>query len=283
MKKALSALTVILLLIGRAGSARCSFVASPMEHHLKVAAGRGETVTITLRNTGPAPLTVKLYLSDSSFGPNGSEDDLPAGTMARSCAPWLTMENQLLELKPEEVKSALLRLAVPDTARGSYWTKVFIEEISNPEPRRQVIQDRSYQVFIKQRMGVRVFEDVPGTVNPDALVRLVRVEEATGGGREITTYVVNSGNALLDCRGRVELRNSRGEVAEVLTYGKNGSFWVFPGGERSLSVVSRAALPPETYTALSIVDFGGEHLVAGEEVFRIAGDGALTVHERLDR
>lgn len=277
MKPSRAALGIAVVLFAfLVAPSHASFVVSPMEHHLKVEPGRGERVTVVLRNTGQSPLTIKLYLSDSRFAPGGEEEDLPAGTTFRSCARWMDLEDQLIELQPGETRPASFLMAVPDTARGSYWTKLFLEEISTPEPREQRVRGRSYQVFIKQRMGVRIFQEVPGTVKAEALVSLVRVDETPQGSRQILTRVVNSGNALLDCRGRVELRNSRGDVAETLTCGTEGTFWVFPGAYRDMTVTSRGDLPPDTYTAVAIVDFGGDHLVAGEEVFRILGDGSLT-------
>jgi P pilus assembly chaperone PapD len=69
MPVALTALTVLL----PAGSSRASFFVSPMEVHFEVAPERRGATPITISNTGKRPITLKLYLSDSRFHPDGSE------------------------------------------------------------------------------------------------------------------------------------------------------------------------------------------------------------------
>jgi hypothetical protein len=69
----------------------------------------------------------------------------------------------------------------------------------------------------------------------------------------------------------VELRDGWGAVAGELAVGGPTGFVVFPGGGRDLEVAAVTPVPPGTYTALAIVDFGGDHLVAGDAVFEIPG------------
>lgn len=250
--------------------ARATFVVSPMELHLQASPGGGESASVTVRNTGHRPLLLKLYPSDSRFDTDGSEEEVPLGSLERSCAPWLTFDAAVLELAPGEARLVELRFAVPAGARGSYWTKLYIEEMSQPEPFRREIARRKYQVFIKQRMGVRLFADLPGTATREALVEKVETQ-AEERGRSYAVRVRNPGKTLLRCQGRVEIRDTRGEVVEAIKLGSNGEFLVFPGAARDLSASGESRLPPGTYTALAVVDFGGEHLVAGEEVFRVGG------------
>jgi hypothetical protein len=254
-----------------------SFVASPMEHHLEVRAGETGATVVTIKNTGQRSLTLKLYLCDSEYSPDWQEADRPAASLERSCASWIRLEEGLLEIGPGEVRRVALGMDVPGSAGGSYWTKLYIEEISTPEGVRRQMAGRTYRVFMKQRMGIRIWEDVPGTAIRDALVSEVAVRPGeAAGSRSIGVRVENAGNAVLRCQGRVELRTSAGAVAETLSLGSKGEFLLFPGGRRNLAAASALRLPPGTYTALAVVDFGGDHLVAGEDVFRIDGEGDLT-------
>jgi hypothetical protein len=250
------------------GPVEAAFVVSPMVHQLQVPAGQRGSSTILVRNSGNRVLTLKLYLADSRFGPDGREKDLPLGTLERSCAPWTTLESELVELQAGEMRRVNLDLAPPADVRGSYWTKLYVEEISTPEPDRQNVKGRSYQIYARQRMGVRIFETVLGTEEPGAVVNRVKVDTADDT-LTVTLSVLNTGNALLRCQGRVELRNSRGEVLETLQPGAKGKFSVFPGAERELPVRSTLKLAADSYTVLAIVDYGGENLVAGEESFLV--------------
>jgi hypothetical protein len=275
---------LIAMLYGVPGPASASFVASPMEHHLTIPAGLQESAVVTVSNTGQRPLTLKLYLADSRYSADWQETDQPPGSLERSCAPWCDLSAGLLEIGPGEVRKISFSVNVPQQARGSYWTKLYIEEISTPETLRRRVAGRSYAVFMKQRMGVRIWEDVPGTENPDALVNAVAVAAGPKpGGRTVRVGVENTGNSVLQCQGRIELRGSDGRTAETLPLGSKGEFILFPQGQRNLTAVSDLPLPPGTYTALAVIDFGGNHLVAGEEIFRVDGEGALTQDSERER
>jgi P pilus assembly chaperone PapD len=250
------------------GRVQAAFLVSPMEHRLQVPAGQRGSSTVLIRNSGEQPLTLKLYLADSRFEPSGRERELPLGSLDRSCAPWTTLEAELLELQPGELHRVNIELAPPAGARGSYWAKLYVEEMSTPSADQHKVKGRSYQVFMRQRMGVRIFEDVPGTEERGAVVNHVKVATA-GDTLTVTLSVQNTGNAVLQCQGTVELRNSRGEVLATLLPGAKGKFFVFPGGGRELPVRSTLQLPPDAYTVLAVVDYGGESLVAGEESFQI--------------
>ncbi|MCA9729408.1 MAG: hypothetical protein KC729_17100, partial [Candidatus Eisenbacteria bacterium] len=246
-----------------------SFVVSPMEHHLTVAAGKRGPASLVIRNTGTRPLSLKLYLADSQFEVDGHETEVGLGSLSRSCAPWVEFSPELVELAAGEVRTIFLEMAPPIDAQGSYWTKLYIEEISTPEPTRQEQAGRTYQVFMRQRMGVRIFEEVPGTSNPGMLVENVRLETSLGHQRTVVLTARNTGNALLHCTGWMEVRNSLGEIVEIMRPTAEGQFTLFPGGTRDVSATSARELTPDTYTILAVVDYGGDTLVAGEEILEL--------------
>lgn len=264
--------TFAVALLGSAGTfdvGLASFVVSPMEHHLSVAAGERGSTSVVIHNTGTRRLSLKLYLADSHFAIDGREEDIALGALPRSCAPWVTFGTELLDLPAGEMRQVTIDLAPPLDARGSYWTKLYIEEMSTPEPIVQEHAGRRYQVFMRQRMGIRILEDVPGTCAPDLLVTHVKVGSSTVDDHSVAVAVENTGNALLRCNGWIEVRSSWGEVIETLTPGTDGRFLVFPGAKRELSASSTLRLPADTYTVLALVDYGGETVVAGEEVFEV--------------
>lgn len=250
--------------------ASASFVVSPMEHHLSVPAGDRASASLVIRNTGTRPLSLKLYLADSRFETDGRETEVTLGSLARSCAPWVDFGPELVELDPGAARTVFFDLKAPSDARGSYWTKLYIEEISTPDPIQQTESGRSYQVFMRQRMGVRIFEEIPGTAEPGMIVDRVQIESSLDETRIVTLSVANTGNVLLRCRGWVEVRNSAGEVVETLRPGADGKFTLFPGARREVEAQTTKELPPDTYTVLAIVDYGGDTLVAGEEILEIS-------------
>jgi hypothetical protein len=244
------------------------FVSAPMELHLTTAAGDRAQASVEITNTGTQPLALKLYLGDSRLEPDGRETELSPGENPRSCAGWTVLHDQFLELAPGESKPARLELEVPAGSEGSYWTKVYIEEVSVPERSVREVGGRKYTVFMKQRLGIRLFEDVAGTGWLDAAVADVTVCEVAPGVPGVVVGVANPGSLIARCTGSVELRNAAGATVATVPLGSRGEFWVYPGSRRNLSAIVPAPLAPGTYTALAIVDFGGDHLVAGDAVYR---------------
>ena len=246
-----------------------SFVVSPMEHHLSVPAGERGTASLSIRNTGDRPLSLRLYLADSHFGRDGREEDVELGTLDRSCAPWIRLESDLLDLEPGQLQQLTIDLSVAAGAEGSFWTKLYIEEMSVPQPVVEERAGRRYQVFMHQRMGIRIFEDVPGTASPGLVVTNVDIDPPTNEDAFVRMSAENTGNALLRCNGWFELRTSRGELVDTLRRGPDGGFVVFPGASRDIAVALPTGLPADTYTVLAIVDYGGESLIAGEQILRM--------------
>ncbi|MCA9754708.1 MAG: hypothetical protein KDA27_02820 [Candidatus Eisenbacteria bacterium] len=247
-----------------------SFVVSPMEHHLTIGAGSRESAVLSIRNSGDRPLSLRLYLSDSVFDFDGGEQDIPLDRLDRSCAPWVHLASDLLDLAPGEMRQIDLDVAPAEDAVGSYWTKLYIEEVSVPQPMVEEHQGRRYEVFMRQRMGVRIFVDIEGTAVRDLIVTNVNVELRDEGNTEVVLIAENTGNSFLNCSGWFELRTSRGERVDTLRPEADGRFLVFPGGSRMVTAQVPPDLGPGTYTVLAVVDYGGENLIAGEQVLTVS-------------
>jgi hypothetical protein len=254
---------------GMINPAAAGFLASPMEVHLNDSPGSRGTADILVTNTSDAPVTMKLYMGDSHPLPAGGEVETEPGDAPRSLVGWTHLQEQVLELGPGEAQNVTLHLNVPHDAEGSYWSKFFIEETSKPRSTTTEKNGREYQIFMQQRVAVRVFEDVAGTGKLGAVIRHVGAEDVTDGYATVKVTVENTGNLIARCFGHMELHNVQGEVVDEIAMGTNGEFWVFPDSQRELVVRTSKPLLLGTYTALAVIDFGGDHLVAGDAIIRI--------------
>jgi len=266
----------ILLAMLAAPAAHAGFVVAPMELHFEVGAGASGALPLMISNKADAPLTVRMTLVDTRFGPDGAEENLEPGELERSCANWVVVEENVIDLGPMEIRRVPVTVTTPDGARGSYWSKMFVEEISSPQVSTTTRGDRTYNIFMKQRVGVRIYEDVPGTAAPALVITNVALAEPAAGTEDadpaapaVRIDVTNPGNSILRCMGHVEVRDSEGAIAEKIPMGSLGRFVIFPDGKRELAVRPTTPLGPGVYTALAIVDFGGDHLVAGDMLLEV--------------
>lgn len=273
-----SLLIALIVIASVASPGEARFIVSPMELHLEIAGGGRGGMPISITNTGDEPISLKLYLGDSRFIPDGSEVNMPVGGHPRSCATWVQLGEQVLELAPGKSKEVPVILEVPTGMRGSFWSKLYVEEITGPAPATGTHNDRTYRIYTKQRMGIRIFQNVPGTMNRLARIDDVSVEMASAQTVPIVNFrVSNTGNTLLRCVGSVELRDSEGTTVDTLPVGEDGRFTLFPDSYRDLTLEGEAPIAPGSYTALAIVDFGGPYLVAGDAVFSVDDETAPVV------
>ena len=156
-------LWVLALLAGIAGPAEAKFLASPMELYLSDAPGARGAASILLTNTGDAPVTLKLYMGDSRMLSTGGEEEVALGSPRRSLSSWVRLDQQVLDLEAGQSRRVTVDLDVPADAEGSYWSKLYIEETSAPRSAAAEQEGRRYNVFMRQRLGVRIFEDSSGS------------------------------------------------------------------------------------------------------------------------
>ena len=131
----------------------------------------GETVqgSIELVSHQTTPLRVKVYLEDwryTSVG-DGSKEFGPPKTLPRSCAEWVSVFPNELELPANGKKVVDYTIRVPEGAslNGGYVAVVFFEgSLGSSTQPTAMGQKASATVQFSARLGSLVFVDVKGTV-----------------------------------------------------------------------------------------------------------------------
>ena len=150
------------------------FQVSPMliEHYIEH--NQTGVSTIDIRNNKDKPLGLSLYLKDKSFIDGNPSEALP-GTTPNSCADWIFFTPSVLNLGPKETQSIRLNIDVPDTAKGTCWSVLFIEEASPPNPKVREINGMKFNLAMNLRMGVMINQTVPGTSIKDGSVKSIDI------------------------------------------------------------------------------------------------------------
>ncbi len=231
--------------------ARAELAVSPVIVHLAAGDGGAGTV-ITVRNEGTGQGQIRFYLGDYEQNEKGEFKFLPLGQGANTCGGKLTAFPDGAVLGPGERQEIQVRLAA---GAGGCWGMLFVE--SQPQGRGMF--------RVVERVGVKLMNAPPGATAAGN-VASVAVNRQRGDTLSVRALFRNTGQAPLDLRGRVEIRDFNGRVLAQNDFGPLGSL---PGRARMVNVNLVARLPRGDYVAVPIVDFGGDYLAGGQATFRV--------------
>ena len=133
---------------------------------------------VNISNNKKSQLDLKIYLKDRAYI-NGIQTEALPGTFERSCADWIFFTPSKLSLGPKETKSIRINMEVPDSAVGTYWSTLYIEESSAPTPRVAEFKGHKINLNVNMRMGVLITETVPGTTIKDGIVESISISYNT--------------------------------------------------------------------------------------------------------
>jgi len=232
---------------------------SVSEFDLRAKPGEEVGVSFSVYNDDADPVDVEITIVDWDLDVDGATRFHPPETIARSCAEWLNVAPTGFRLLPEAEAEVLVRVAVPEEVRGTYWTGLLVRIVTSgagvePGGLRPVRQ------FL-----VRILQSV-APVSPDGAVRAVRA----GGLAPLCVEVrfENTGDALLsDVTGLVVVEDRDGERLGEIPI---SPFDVLPGTFVDRVVQWDAVpLPTGAYLVRAVLDFGADYLVAGQLVLRV--------------
>lgn len=210
-------------------------------------------------NDESQPVNVDIQIVDWDRAPDGVTRTLDAGTLERSCASWMTLSSENAMLAPDSEIEILLDIQVPEAVQGTYWTGILISA-SATEGSIEEGDIRLLRQFL-----VRVL----ATVSPTALdgrVSSLRVLGINPLGIEVV--FTNTGDTVLSgVSGLIAVESSAGATLFEIPL---IPFDVLPGYVLRQSVLGNWGLQTAgIYLIRAVLDFGVEHLVAGQSVLRI--------------
>ncbi|MEO6833069.1 MAG: hypothetical protein ABI378_11160, partial [Chitinophagaceae bacterium] len=89
--------------------------------------------TVTIANGKTLPIQLAFYLGDWIRDSLGEHKYFPAGSQAKSCAPWVKLSRAFIEVPANGTASFDMTLTVPDSAKAvesMRWAMLFVEFVS---------------------------------------------------------------------------------------------------------------------------------------------------------
>ncbi len=222
--------------------------------------------TILVRNDTQELQEAKVYQTDYSFHHTGTNDYGEAGSHPRSNASWISFSPSHISLPPQATVAVNYTVSVPSdaagTLAGTYWSMLMVEGI-RPGSAESVAPSRDKkEMGISQtiRYGIQIATTIAGTGSREIRfieTKLVRNENEPA---VLQVDIENTGTIGVRPEVYVELFDGSG-----ISHGRFDGvrFRIYPG----TSVRQRIPLgsvSPGTYTALVVVDAGGDEAFAAQ-------------------
>jgi len=256
------------VVFGLRGSAIAAFVVTPMEYHVNVGNNETGSYSFWVRNRGEETIALKVYTGDFLIQPDGTEAFLEAGAIERSCSKWITASPEEFELAPDESKAVRFEITIPPEKSGSYWGMIFIEQTNKPTLKTAQKGQQQFNILSFQRVGVRIYEDTPGSkIGEGKIVSVIVGDGQKDEFMKIGLTMQNNGDLILKCKGSVDIKDDKGETVESVQVNE---FNCYPKSSRLVSVALKDKLNAGHYSALAVIDYGADFLVAGEAVFDVS-------------
>lgn len=241
-------------------------VSGPSTHEFLVDAGVRRAGYVTLHNVGDEPATVRLFVGDYVFGPEGGTVRDGVGIHARSAAPWIALGDEVVVIGPREDATVAYEIVVPPDLdlRGTFWALLMAESTSAPvipsfDPEVGSTPSAAVHVRTAVRYAVQVVVHVGDEGGPAPRVEGALLSGDGSDGRWLFAVdVANDGDRWFVPEVWLELYRPDGRfVGEFPGAGRR----VFPGARERQTVALPANLAG-AYLAVLLMDGGGGDVFA---------------------
>lgn len=227
----------------------------PAKYEMQAAAGKSETVPITVRNTSDATVHVLVSMNDYEVGTNGTLRFLDPGKGRYSLAKWAQVSPREFDIPANAFVQVRMTVDVPATASGEYSTLVFFQT----RPTR-----RAGGVAFSERIASKIYEVVPTSMRVGGEVEDVATKTVASGQQYLVGFK-NTGNVHVYLSGRIEIKQN-GQIVDRVAV---PSHTLVERNGVSIMDVTGKKLPPGSYSATAYVDYGGPNLTGGQAHFTV--------------
>lgn len=220
--------------------------------------GPGASMVQLVDVTNPSKdysLELAVSYEDWSYSPTGDNQLFPAGTLANSCAEWLTISEPFFALAPGESKQLQLNIKVPDTlsanSQSVHTTMLFVTQM-NP---RANGQQEGANIRLAVRSGIKIYHRQSQTAKQDVEINnlVYHKKDSTDAFLELE-YLVNS-NTWTEGNIRIEYLN---QETGKLTKTNDVSFYALPADKRKFYSLIPNDLAKGRYVATVMLMYGDQ-------------------------
>lgn len=170
-------------------------------------AGESRTDSVTVENTGSETVTVKTYPADSTTTSNGAFALKGGEEPSTGLGSWIKLSTDRVTLAPNEKKEIPFTITIPSfIQKGSYSGGIVFENTTPSEYRTG-----NKRLNIISRVGVRIYEDVPGQEQLNMEVRDLNYK-VIDNKLSFSFTVENKGEVHVKPTGILQVKNMFGKI-----------------------------------------------------------------------
>ncbi len=223
----------------------------PTTLDFRLASGQSEAQVINLSNGSGNKVQFRIYLNDWVRDSTGGHIYYEPASIPRSCARWLSIDKNFIELQPGESTQLTVQMLVPSTPEASEdmkWSMLFIETVEENVSRN----DKNAQATVKNliRVGVHIYQTPPNAMEKSIKVLDLKPNREIANAYDL--YCKNTGEVMIECKAHLELAAANGEQTKLDFI----EFPMFPEQVRLVTFELPKNLAVGKYNVLGILDAG---------------------------
>jgi urease beta subunit len=247
------AIGTLILFAAAPASADLALDVQPARYEFQVSAGGSQTVPITIRNAGTAPVHVVATVNDFTVNQSGTYAFLAPGSIKWSAGKWVSINPREFDLPPGTFQQIRYSVDVPQGVAGEYSSLIFFTTRPTRKPGA---------FGVAERVGSKIYVLVNNTAKINGEITDLATRPYAGG-QQYSVNFKNTGNLHLYLNGHVDVKQGGSLVDQIQlpkdTLVERGGIRVIEGQGKRLA--------PGSYQAVAVVDYGGSSLVAGQTAF----------------
>lgn len=225
--------------------ARLSF--GPMFMDFKAERGQSKTETFYIVNNKDIPYSFILSFQDFSFSGADSLSYSDPNTLKNSCADWITLDKEYVEVRPHTTQRVKVTMTVPDKPgidELGRWTmlNVTMQRATETSKKGNVSLAVKPQILV----GSQIYYHAPNAQKDIQLTAMEKMNDST-----YRVKCNNTGKAIVKCDISMELKDVNSDYKTRLLISDK---MVLPGYNRFFDITIPAKVPRGTYNAVAIVD-----------------------------
>ena len=263
--------TLLVTLSAALAAAQIAFVGE-LSNDRQASPGDSYEGSFTLRNDSNQPAEAKIYQTDYNFSCDGTTEYGEPGRMARSNARWIEFRPDRPMVPPHGSVVVQYSVKVPrnaggDSLKGCYWSMLMVEGVSSGSPESSLPTAGQQAMGLQQsiRYGIQIATHITGTGTSSVQFSDPALTQVDSAGKALRISIANTGENWLRPDVYLEIFDASGKSHGRI---QGSTFRMYPG-TCVRQEIKLPSLPPGDYTALVVVDAGGEQAFGAQYTVKL--------------